>query len=307
MLAQIVSGEAAPGLPGLAVLAAALTWAVSPTFWGQAVVTEVYTLNALAVVALLWLLWRWREAVDAARAATAWQGLALAGRRRRGVWPGPGQPPDAAADAARRGLWLWAGRQAAGRPLARELLAALAAASVGLAVYAYLPLAAAANPSGELGDPDGPRQLWALISGHVYRGLSLVCPSPIFPAGWRPGAAKALRQFGGPWGAILALIGLWRLDRRLHAWWQTTCLIASTYSVYAIGYNTPDSFVYLIPAWCVVALWLAAGLAGWARLRLQPSAIRSPNTGTRSAAWPQAVHVKSVDGRAEFPARSWSP
>jgi hypothetical protein len=51
------------------------------------------------------------------------------------------------------------------------------------------------------------------------------------------------------------------LDRHLHAWWQATLLIAAAYSIYAIGYNTPDSFVYLIPVWCVAALWLAAGLA----------------------------------------------
>ncbi len=44
------------------------------------------------------------------------------------------------------------------------------------------------------------------------------------------------------------------------------CLVAddrtggASYSIYAITYNTPDSFVYLIPAWCVAALWLAAGL-----------------------------------------------
>ena len=73
-------------------------------------------------------------------------------------------------------------------------------------------------------------------------------------------SGETLRQFGGPWGVILALIGLWQLDRRLHAWWQATLLIAAAYSVYAIGYNTPDSFVYLIPASCVAALWLAAGL-----------------------------------------------
>jgi hypothetical protein len=42
-------------------LAAALTWAASPTLWSQAVITEVYTLHALLVLVLLWLLWRWRH------------------------------------------------------------------------------------------------------------------------------------------------------------------------------------------------------------------------------------------------------
>ena len=157
-------------------------------------------------------------------------------------------------------VWLWAGRQAAGRPLARELLAALAALAAGLAVYAYLPLAAAAVPPVNWGDPRRPAQLWALISGQVYRGLIFGLPLAYLPGRVAAWSGEALRQFGGPWGVILALIGLWQLDRRLHAWWQATLLIAAAYSVYAIGYNTPDSFVYLIPASCVAALWLAAGL-----------------------------------------------
>jgi hypothetical protein len=33
------------------------------------------------------------------------------------------------------------------------------------------------------------------------------------------------------------------------------------FSLYAIGYGTRDSYVYLIPVWTVAALWLAAGLA----------------------------------------------
>ena len=106
------------------------------------------------------------------------------------------------------------------------------------------------------------RQLWALISGQVYRGLIFGLPLAYLPGRLAAWSGETLRQFGGPWGVILALIGLWQLDRRLHAWWQATLLIAVAYSVYTIGYNTPDSFVYLIPASCVAALWLAAGL-GW--------------------------------------------
>jgi len=305
MLAQIISGEAVPGLPGLAALAAALTWAASPILWGQAVVTEVYTLNALAVIALLWLLWRWREAVDAS---------AQGSHSKHTKWPG-GWPWLAGAGAV-LGLglgnhltllmvlpgavvWLWAGRQAAGRPLARELLAALAAMLVGLAVYAYLPLAAAANPLMNWGDPRRPAQLWALILGQVYRGLVFGLPLAYLPGRVAAWSGEALRQFGGPWGAILALIGLWRLDHRLHAWWQATLVIAATYSVFAISYNTPDSFVYLIPVWCMAALWLAAALAWMGEIAAAAVRQYDPNTGTRLR-WLQAFTLKSVDGRARI-------
>ena len=109
-------------------------------------------------------------------------------------------------------------------------------------------------------------------------------------------SGEALRQFGGPWGVILALIGLWQLDRRLHAWWQATLLIAVAYSVYAIGYNTPDSFVYLIPASCVAALWLAAGLA-WLVENAAVAVHEYDTTTCDHLRWPQVVVVKFVDGR----------
>ena len=256
MLDRIASGAAGPVRLGLVASAAALTWAVSPILWGQAVVTEVYTLNALAVVALLWLLWRWRETVD-----TGGQDGDLGSVRQPKGWPwlagaglvfglGLGNHLTLLLMLPGAAVWLWDGRRAAGRSLVRDLLAALIAAAVGLTVYAYLPLAAAANPPVNWGDPRRPAQLWALVSGQVYRGLVFGLPLAYLPGRLAAWSGEALRQFGGPWAVILALIGLWRLDRRLHAWWQATLLIALAYSVYAIGYNTPDSFVYLIPVWC---------------------------------------------------------
>ena len=54
--------QVSPVLQRLAALLAALTFAFTPTFWSQAVVTEVYTLNAAFMALILWLalLWRWR-------------------------------------------------------------------------------------------------------------------------------------------------------------------------------------------------------------------------------------------------------
>jgi hypothetical protein len=256
MLARIYSRAASANLLGLVAWVAALTWAASPTLWGQAVVTEVYALNALLLVALLWLLWRWREAVAAD--ARHWPWLAGTGAV---FGLGLGNHLTLLLLLPGIAIWLWAGRRAAGRSLARGVLAALIAAAAGIAVYAYLPLAAAANPPVNWGDPRRPAQVWALVSGEVYRGLVFGLPLAYLPGRLAAWSGEALRQFGGPWAAVLALIGLWQLDRQLHAWWQATLWIAGMYSVYAIGYNTPDSFVYLIPVWCVAALWLAAGLA----------------------------------------------
>ena len=298
MLARIDPRGAAPGWSGLAALAAALTWAASPILWGQAVVTEVYALNALTVVGLLWLLWRWREAVDAGTLGQrkwpeGWPWLAGAGAA---LGLGLGNHLTLLLMLPGAAIWLWAGRRAAGRPLGRELLVALAAVVVGLSIYAYLPLAAATNPPVNWGDPRRFGQLWALISGQVYRGLIFGLPLAYLPTRLAAWSGETLRQFGGPWGVILALIGLWQLDRRLHAWWQATLLIAVAYSVYAIGYNTPDSFVYLIPASCVAALWLAAGL-DWLVENAAVAARKFHHERANDASTHSRIRVLFVDGR----------
>ncbi len=104
---------------GLVATAAALAWAASPALWSQAVITEVYTLNALIVVGLLWLLWRWREAISGGRLGWPWLagaglifGLGL-GNHLSLVLMLPGAT-----------VWIWSGRRMAGPSLARSLLAA---------------------------------------------------------------------------------------------------------------------------------------------------------------------------------------
>jgi hypothetical protein len=99
-----------------------------------------------------------------------------------------------------------------------------------------------------------------VVSGRAYRWLPFGVELAYLPGRLAAWVSDALRQFGGPWGALIALAGLWRIDRDNHAWWRLTVLTALAYSIYAIGYNAADSYVYLIPVWAVAALWLAAGV-----------------------------------------------
>ncbi len=252
-------------------LAAALVWATSPALWSQAVITEVYTTHALLVALLLWLLWRWRDA--AAQGQSRWRWLAGAGFV---LGIGLGVHLSLALLLPGAAVWLWANRQQPARRCAADGGALLAGLVVGLGTFAYLPLAAARNPPVNWGNPATWSGFAWLVSGQAYRGLLSGLAAPHLLKRVAAWAGEASRQFaGGPWGVPIALAGLYWLDRHQHHWWRATGLIGLAFSIYAIIYNTPDSYVYLIPAWLVVVLWFAAGLSwgaealagAWPRLR----------------------------------------
>ncbi len=287
----LLHGTRGAGWRGVLALGAGLAWASSRTLWSQAVITEVYTLNALAVVALLSLLWGWRRSVMHGRGAGLWP--AAAGLT-FGV--GLGNHLTLALLLPALATWFWQigkltqdARTAAGdSPPGARLLPARAwlfalAAVAGLGVYAYLPCAAAGNPPVNWGDPDSLSRFWWTVSGQLYHPLAFALQPGWLPLRLAAWAGEVLRQFG-PWGAALALGGLWRLETRDRAFWWLTVVIALGYSVFAIGYNSADSYLYLLPVWAVMALWLAQGLAeGFALLATGLRRVR------RSQRWRQRV------------------
>ena len=86
-------------------LLGALALAVSPVFWSQAVVAEVYTLNAAFVAGLLWLALRWARQPLAAGPALLPAAGPSPGAGDRSFCPGEGlwmRLPPALRQAARR-------------------------------------------------------------------------------------------------------------------------------------------------------------------------------------------------------------
>ncbi|MGQ9491612.1 MAG: protein O-mannosyl-transferase family [Anaerolineae bacterium] len=287
-LARRVLADGWPAQQGwhpVIALVAALTWAASPLLWSQAVITEVYTLHTLAVVLILWLLWRWRAVASTGRPARGWPaavGLALGlglgnhislalmlPAMATWMWRGIARDGDrgtasrpAASPATQSGL-AGSSNPSPGHPPQRLPWPTLAAGlALGLSIYAYLPLAAARSPAVNWGDPSTLAGFWWTISGRAYATLFLgLAPDDLLArvAAW---ARMAAGQFGGgPWGLFLALAGLWWTDRQQHLWWQATGLVALAYTAYSLAYRTADSYVYLLPVWAVAALWLAAGLS----------------------------------------------
>jgi hypothetical protein len=242
----------------LVALAAGLTWATAPGLWSQAVITEVYALNALFVAALLWLMWRWRAA--AASGARAWPWLTAIGLV---FGLGLGNHLTLALMLPAVVIWLWLAQgQKAGRGAGRSWRWPLAAFALGLSTYAYLPWASAQQAPINWGDASTVSGFRWVVSGEIYRGLVLGVPLAHLPGRLAAWGAEANQQLGGgPWGALLALLGIWRLERADRRGWWATLAVAALFSVYAIGYNAADSYVYLIPAWAVASLWLAHGIA----------------------------------------------
>lgn len=244
------------GEPAVAAgLCAAWGLAFVPVLWSQATITEVYAVNAAFVALVLWL------ALRVQRLGTSQMALGLAWGLSLGTHPtGLALLPIVA--------WaLAAGRH--GRSLLSVLLPWLLGAVLGLSAYAYLPLRAGQGAI-TWGDPTTPAGWWWLVSGALYQGYVFALPLEAVPA-----RLLALTQYlvsgFGPTGIALSVAGIASLARRKRGLSLASGLSWLLYVVYAIGYDTTDSYVYLIPALVVLAFWLGEGLAeslGWLSRRL---------------------------------------
>jgi hypothetical protein len=229
---------------------AALALGLSQVFWSQAVVAEVYTLNAFFTALMLLF------ALQAMRRPTlAWWELAL-----HGLIAGLALGNHITAGLVVAG-WFGVALVYA-RASARARVAALAALSVGagLLVYLYLPIRAAAHPAINWGVPVDWAGFWWVISGQPYRQLAFGLPAN-FLAGRVAAWAGLLAQQFGPLGLVLGFCGLLyaRLSARRYVWLTGGIVLAA--SAFAIGYNTADSYAYLIPAYLIFAIWVGLGVA----------------------------------------------
>ncbi len=360
---------------------AALTFAFSPLFWSQAVIAEVYALNALFAALVIYLLLRWQRGAGwglplAALAlglglgnhltlafvgliAVAGIGYSLSrwkfessdgfcglcrhgkwgplfcsawtpfGRKSRPSTVGFGNPTGTIAQTTENGrirkFVLLGGlrppRNAGHRPALssifhipsracfhRHPMATVASRSmlvvacflVGLTVYLYLPWSAAQAPPVNWGDPRTLDRFWWVVSGALYRGYLFTVPLEHIPARLAATVSLYIQQFG-PWGAAISLLGLWWLWGQRRALAGASLTGVALYTVYAMGYNTPTSYVYLIPAFLAAAVWLAAGLQVLAHRwpRLWPLALLLP-------ALALVLNVAGADLHADYAARDYA-
>ncbi len=237
---------------------AALAWAFAPLLFSQAVIAEVYAVNALLVAALLAAaMSRFRYRLELAALVL---GLGLAHHFSILL-----MVPTVVLMLGRT-AWQW-------KHLVRAALLLLAP----LLLYLYLPIRAAANPPVNWGDPQTLDRFWWMVSAAPYREY-LFDLTPADVGGRVAMAARLLFQQFQPWGVALGLWGIaqmWsdadgQVGRRSVAF-AAGFLLAG---VYAVTYGTRDSYIYLLPAFTIFALWIAFALADLTR-RLSPTAAKA--------------------------------
>jgi hypothetical protein len=230
------------GVNTIAAMTAGLSLAFAPLFWSQAIIVEVYACAAFFAALLLFL---------AARDAPVWvRGLVL------GI--ATGAHPIL--------VFFFPVLIEAREPTLRisnfasRFIGALVGLLIGwLAMYGGVVRVLPGVPS-PWGDVSTLAGWWSFVSGELYRGYVFALPLPDLLPRLAAFAALMTRQYT-PLGALLALIGiapLWRARRDLALASLTTFAFVA---LFAIGYNTADSFVYLSIALPLAALWLAFGLS----------------------------------------------
>jgi hypothetical protein len=233
-------------------LLGALSFGVSPTLWSQAVEAEVYALNILLVVVILWLLLYALQ--PAGQHRQLWV-PALAGTLGLGL----SHHLTIVLVLPSIALTLLLVRP---RLPAKRWLAAASFFSGGLLIYLYLPLR---WPALHEGAWMSLREFLNWVLGSRFKGALVLSAWRTDPLRYEIVARLILGQWGWA-GVALAGTGILALIRQS---WHTalvTLALWIPYAFYALSYYVPDLSVFMIPAHLVMALWI--GLGAWATARL---------------------------------------
>ncbi len=268
LITQSRAGEHAPRpAERVAALIAALTFAWTPTPWSQAVITEVYTLHAALVAALLLLALLWRAEVrlfgKSRTSRTGWLlatlaflfGLGLAHHRTTLLllpvllifltWQAP------------RGYWRW-----------RQVMLLALLAFTPLLLYLYVPLRAPATPylaidlwPGQLTQlvDISPAGLMSYLLGQGFAGEIQGPASAIAAA---PGLLARFTAELTSAGVLLAALGVAVLAVRRQ--WPLLWLTGASFALltsFNLFYTIGDIAVFYIPSYLIACVWIGVAVA----------------------------------------------
>lgn len=264
-----VGGEVPP-----VALFAALTFAVTPTFWSQAIAAEVYTLHTafVAAVLLTGLIWSEQPTRGKAYVLAALYGLSLTHHRTMLLL----------VPALLIFLWLVYRREAALHRVAvplRQLIIGAVLICLPLLLYLTIPLTAPRAPYARV--LIGPEQTLTLYQPTLAGFVKYITGQEFgaafrSPAGAISRLAPSLRWLVGEvtWaGLALGLLGLGWLARRARPLLVLTGLTFLTLLIFNLFYGIGDIYVFYIPLYLIWIVWMALGLAALMDLlsRIVPS------------------------------------
>ena len=227
----------------------ALAFGVGDTFWSQAIIAEVYTLNVVFVSSVLLLLFTWRgtRRDRYLLAACFLMGLSLTHHLTSGLLL-PGAAIFVFAVDKRKFIQ-W-----------RFVLKGAGLFLLGLLPYLYLPLRASMNPPMNEADPTTPARFWELVNGGNLTGVFGTFGPDLIPlrlsffGGYMGDEFHVVLLFLAMFGAVVAVIR----DRAAAA---LLGFLFLAWLAYAIEYEIFDFFLYFIPPYLMLSLFMAFGIA----------------------------------------------
>lgn len=232
----------------------ATTFAATPLFWSQAIITEVYTLNALFATALVLIASHiaLRPPEEDGQPVPGITGrLALFGLL---LGLGLGNHLSLLAVAVPMGYWIFTGTGW------RKLVSPwpVGALLLGLGIYVYLPVSAAQHPPVNWGHANTLDGFAWMITGQAYQDYVFGVPVDSLLERVVTWLELAFRQLN-PLGIFFGLVGwaMLRVEVPRFAW--LSLLSIAILGVYSITYNTVDAEVLTIPAFLLFSVWIGVG------------------------------------------------
>ena len=237
----------------IAGLSAGFAIGLSPLFWSQAVITEVYTLHAFFIALIVYIT---VFPIKKKKQSDRWQGLIYglaASNHLTALLLIPAalmlnalnhhSATQKIACSIKNSSVNW-------KSLGRQLIWML----VGLSIYALLPLRAMKQPVINWGNPVNLENFWWLISGKIYRAYYFQDALASLWSRVEASASLLLDQFG-ILGITLGFIGIILFYRKSKIY-ILTIWMAMIFSGIAIIYQTPDSYLYFIPTLISFSVWI---------------------------------------------------
>jgi tetratricopeptide (TPR) repeat protein len=246
-------GNGATGRPLIShipAISASLLLAFSPTFWSQAVIAEVYPLNAFFLALLIYLLLTWKEKRDVRLLylSSLIYGLAFCSHLMQ-ITFFPAM------------LFLLLTNQSRILLQGKKLAIIFFLFLLGLSLYFYLPVRSLANPPIDWGNPENLRNFWYHFSGTEHRHRYLFSLS----FAQTLNRAKALsclflKQFSLA-GLLVGLLGIGFLFKRKgEGLFLLLIILGNLFYILFLNTVSLKLTAFGIPSYLVIALGIGYGM-----------------------------------------------